>query len=71
MWIEEASHIGPVGQRGGGRSLGEGSEGEGGMRSDVAQGTVQIPSGSGIAGKDSSAAAVVQFVRAGSADEAL
>ena len=27
-WVEEASHIGPVGQRGGGRSPAEGSEGK-------------------------------------------
>lgn len=35
-WVEEASLIGPVGQRGGGRSPAEGSEGEGGMQGDVA-----------------------------------
>ena len=38
-WVEEASHMVQMGQRGGGRSPAEKSEGKGGMQGDFAYGT--------------------------------
>ena len=74
-WVEEASHIGPVGQRGGNSQTGArqgGAKGQVGGRMilhrELHRSHQAVAS---IGGKDSSAAAVVHFVRAGSAVEAL